>query len=164
MSEFEFLSTESVTAYYDPTVLLGLVEYRGELSAEVTATVYKWIFQIVEKIPLEQGRGSIYDFRQVTHFKRDNTTAAFRQSTALHTRVDTSNHPVALIVGNFIQEHAVRIAMRISPQEERKRIVHSQQEALAFINSWNRKKGRMFDLDIRQLNQWPQQPPAPAAR
>ena len=163
MTEFDWLHTDSVTAFYDPDTMLGLVEFRGVLSADVTAAVYKWIFQIVQQIPLEQGRGSIYDFREVTEFKRDNSAAAFRQSTTLSTTVDTSNHPVALIIENFIQERAVKLIMRITPQEERKRIVHSQQEAVAFINAWNRRKGRIFDLDARQLNAWPQRPPATAA-
>ena len=158
MAQYDWLHNESVTAFFDPNTMLALVEYRGILSADITAAVYKWIFQIVQQVPLDRGRGTIYDFREVTSFQRDNSAAVFKQSTTLNTTVDTTKHPAALIVGNYVQEHAVKLTMRITPQEERKRIVHSQQEALAFINAWNRKTGRIFDLDIRQLNDWPQPP------
>jgi len=54
------------------------------------------------------------------------------------------NHvAVALIVSTLLQENMVRVAMKITPQEHRKRIVKSEEAARAFIDEWHQKLSKI---------------------
>jgi hypothetical protein len=46
------------------------------------------------------------------------------------------HHPVALVVGSLYQRMTVKTAMNVTPQQKRKRIVESLEDALEFINQW----------------------------
>lgn len=138
-SQFPRIDSEPVTAYLDLDQGVAYVIYRGELRAESTIAVYKWINSLVGLVEPEQVRGSIYDFRAVTHFHRSNVHAIQKESHRVNIRFDTSRMPVALIVAQPFQEYAVRVAMRITPDEHRKRIVRSEAEALAFFGGWHAK-------------------------
>jgi hypothetical protein len=66
-----------------------------------------------------------------------NLTSAQRQSQQFNTKADVSNHPVALLVDTFMQEQILQVELKISPQQDRKRIVRSEDEAYAFIASFH---------------------------
>ena len=154
------LKTEAVTARYDDDLRLVIVTYRHVLSPDVTASVYRWLGELIARIPVENARGSIYDFRSVTDFQLGNLSTAQTRSRNLNINVDLSKHAVALLVAGMYQEQMVRVSMRVTPQETRKRIVKSEDEALAFINAFNERHGLTFDIDAARLSQWPEVPPA----
>jgi hypothetical protein len=137
------LETEQVTGYYEADQHILFVTYRGVLTPDVTAQVYRWLGELIQNgpDPLDRVRGSIYDFRQVTTFDNRNLTSAQRQSQHLNHKVDVSNIPVALIAGSLYQEEILRVTMKITAQpahDERRRIVKSDAEALAFIDQFNK--------------------------
>jgi hypothetical protein len=155
MATLKPLQIETSEAFYDDALRLVVVKYRGVVNSMVTAAVYGWVLELVANVPIETSRGSIYDFREATHFDNTNLRTVQRSSKKINVQVDVSNHPVALLVSNMLQEQMVRVSMKITPQEERKRIVKSEQDALAFINDWNEKHNAKFDLTAQQLAEWP---------
>ncbi|MCU0499394.1 MAG: hypothetical protein MUF87_18745 [Anaerolineae bacterium] len=132
------LETDRLSCSYNETERILYVTYRGILSPDVTQSFYQWLHGVIRNNPLEvsRARGSIYDFRQVTSFDNRNLTAAQRQSEQLNMRVDVSSHPVALLIETKAQEHILQVELKISPQQGRKRIVRTEQEARDFIASF----------------------------
>jgi len=135
----ERIDTEQFSAWYDDETLVLYVVYKGVLSPDVTAQMYRWLGEVIQRRPADvvRAKGSIYDFRQVTGFDSRNLTSAQRQSQQFNNKVDVTNHPVALLVDTFLQEQILRVELKISPQQDRKRMVHSEAEALAFIASFH---------------------------
>ena len=138
---FERLETPDVIAYYDEEQHLVFITYSEALTTDITKAVYEWANRIATSDEVAKSRGSIYDFRQVRKFNLGNLTTVQQKSTQLNRKEDFSHHAVALIVDTFYQESMVRTAMQISPGQDRKRIVHSMEEALAFIESFHNKRG-----------------------
>jgi hypothetical protein len=136
IAQFE---SDPFSAWYDEQTQILHVVYKGVLTPDVTAQVYKWLGEVIQQHPQEatRARGSIYDFRQVTGFDSRNLTSAQRQSQQFNAKVDLGNHPVALLVDTLMQEQILRVELKISPGQDRKRIVHSEGEALAFIASFH---------------------------
>ncbi|MEO8609832.1 MAG: hypothetical protein ABI690_18210 [Chloroflexota bacterium] len=135
----EPIDTENFSGWYDDEIQVLRVAYKGVLSPDVTAQMYRWLGEVIQRRPADvvRAKGSIYDFRQVTGFDSRNLTSAQRQSQQFNTKVDMTNHPVALLVDTFLQEQILRVELKISPQQDRKRMVHSEAEALAFIASFH---------------------------
>ena len=135
----ERMEAEQFTAWYDDDVNILYVVYKGVLTADVTAQVYRWLGDAIRRNPAEvsRARGSIYDFRQVTGFDSRNLTSAQRQSQQLNNQVDMSNHPVALLVQTPAQETIIHVELKISPQQDRKRLVRTEEEAYNFIVNFN---------------------------
>jgi hypothetical protein len=136
--ERERLETDKASGYYDDEQGILFVTYRDVISPDTTAQVYAWIGRLLATEPdaVMRARGSIYDFSEVMGIDSRNLTSAQRQSQQLNTKVDMSSHPVALVVTDPLQEQLLRVTMKISPQQERKRIVRTMEEAHAFINSF----------------------------
>lgn len=130
------LEHENVTGYYDDTTHLLRVTYKGVVNAEVSARVYAWIGELVATMGLGESKGSVYDFRQVKDFAPGNVTTTQSRSSNLNTKIDMSKHPVALIASNIYQQKMVESVMHITPQEKRKRVVKSEDEALNFIQEF----------------------------
>ncbi len=137
---YERLETEEVTAYYDEEQRLVFIKYTETLTPESTRAVYEWANRIMTPEEVGRSRGSIYDFRPVKKFNLGNLAIVQQKSTQLNRKDDFSNHAVALIVETFYQESMVRTAMQITPGQDRKRIVRSMEEALAFIDSFQNKR------------------------
>jgi hypothetical protein len=135
MSDFE-LVLDNANVVYDPTSHIITVTYQGVLDGNVTADVYHWLEELYKTISVNEVKGQIFDFRQVTRFDDSNLTVARRASNRMNMIQDTSQFPVALIVANPEQEEVLRGPMRIPEGHQRKRIVRSQQEALDFIHKW----------------------------
>ncbi len=135
----EHTDSENFSAWYDDEQQILHVVYKGVLTADTTAHFYRWLGEIIQRRPAEvvNAKGSIYDFRQVTGFDSRNLTSAQRQSQQFNTKADMSNHPVALLVDTYLQEQILRVELKISPQQDRKRLVHTEAEAYAFIASFH---------------------------
>lgn len=134
------IDTPRVSSTFDTTSRLILVTYYDTLSSEVTTEVYAWINNLIEGYGVETVRGAIFDFRLVTKFPPDNMRTVQRTSSTLNVKYDMSHIPVALLVRDFQQEQQVRLTTRITPQETRKRIVHSPDEAHAFIQEFHQSR------------------------
>ncbi len=134
------LEIEQATAYFDEEQQLIFVTYRGDLDGEVTVQVYEWIERLLETVGIDALNGEIFDFTAVTTFQDSNLQIARKVSRRMNLSMDTSQLPVALIVKDFYQEEILRGTMRIVPEQERKRIVNSEEEALAFIEEWYRQR------------------------
>jgi hypothetical protein len=135
----ERIDTDHFSAWYDDEQQILHVVYQGVLTADTTAQFYRWLGEVIQRCPQDvvRAKGSIYDFRGVTGFDSRNLTSAQRQSQQLNNKADMSGHPVALLVDSYLQEQILRVELKISPQQDRKRIVHSEEEAYAFIASFH---------------------------
>jgi hypothetical protein len=131
------LEQDSVSGYYDEEQQIVHVTYRGILTPTITAGVYAWISSLSETFDIEHVRGSVYDFRAVTNFAIGNLAATQAHSYRLNEEIDLRNHPVALLVHNIYQRAMVKAALNLTPQQERKRLVHSMEGALSFIEHWH---------------------------
>ena len=131
------LDHELVVATFDPETAIALIDYRGALDAEASAAAYNWLQDLLEKIGSEALFGEIFDFRRVTQFKTDNLIDARKHSRRMNLMMETYYFPVAMVVGNAMQEEILRGPMRVMPGNPRKRIVYEMDDAVAFIQSWH---------------------------
>lgn len=132
--------TPQVVSYFDDETGIVYVIYRGVLSPDVTAQVYKWMAESVQQMDIKLVRGGIYDFREVTDFNKGNLATANRESRSFNTKVDVSSIPAALIVSTLFQEQMVKVSMQITPGQDRKRIVKSMDDAVAFIKQFQKRQ------------------------
>jgi hypothetical protein len=139
MSNLPTLDTPNVHAYFDLEQRISFITYKGTLDSTATNQLYDWVKELLTMIGPDATHGVIFDFRDVVNFVQGNLVTAQRQSKAINQTSDQSNHPVALIVATLHQEQMVRVSMRVSPLEHRKRVVHSLDEALAYIEEWHRE-------------------------
>jgi hypothetical protein len=140
MMEFERLELEQVSGHYDEASGILFVTYRGSITSDTTAKVYAWISRLIENgNGVNTTRGSIFDFRDVTEFALGNLTTAQNRSESLNTKVDISNHPVALLVDTLYQRMMVKTSMYVTPQQKRKHMVETMDAALNFINTWHQQ-------------------------
>lgn len=135
----ERIDSKEFSGWYDDETSILHVVYKGVLTPDVTTQMYRWLGDLIQRRPADvvQAKGSIYDFRQVTGFDSRNLTSAQRQSQQFNNKIDMTNHPVALLVDTLMQEQILRVELKISPQQDRKRVVHSEAEALDFIASFH---------------------------
>ena len=134
------LNSESASVFYDETQHNLYITYYGAVAPNVTADVYATMGTIIAKYGVETLRGGIFDFRHISHFENANLTTVRRTSSNLNANYDMSHIAVPLIVGSIIQERMVMVSLKVTPQEERKRIVHSDKEAIDFINEFEAKR------------------------
>jgi hypothetical protein len=134
------METPNVIAYFDDENGIVHVIYRGMLSPDITAQVYKWMAESVQHLDVTQIRGGIYDFRQVKDFNNGNLSTAHRESRNFNVKVDVSSIPAALLVETFLQEQMVKVSMQITPGQDRKRIVKTMDDAVAFIDQFRKQQ------------------------
>lgn len=134
------LKIDQAEANYDETTRIARIAYKGRLHGDVTIAVYDWLDTLYGEFGTEGFNGQIFDFRQVEEFERDNLVTARRTSSKMNMRFDTSQIPAALIVGNHYQEEMLRTGMRIPTENIRKKIVWSDEEALAFIATFQSER------------------------
>lgn len=135
-----YVDPEKARCVYDLETLIGRVTYFGRLTSETTVIVYTWIAKAFVGLGGAQMRGGIFDFRQVTQFDTANLSTVQRTSGKLNNNFDFSFVPIALLVASPYQEQFLRVSMKITPQEQRKRIVKTEAEALTFINSFHQSQ------------------------
>ncbi|MCL4247347.1 MAG: hypothetical protein KJ065_04255 [Anaerolineae bacterium] len=136
------VDTEHYSAHYDAQRLLLFVRYQGALTPAISIQFYQWLIGAIKDNPhlLTEARGSIYDFRAVTELANTNMSSTQRQSQQVNQQVDLQNHPVALIAKDSVQQALLTATMRISPQQDRKKVVRSEAEALAFIDAFHEQQ------------------------
>jgi hypothetical protein len=137
--DFSHLKTENLECYIDEVTDILYVVYRGEIDSNVTSQAYSWQAKFATPEVLKSLKGSIFDFREVTKFNPGNLSTIQRKSRELNTTVQEYLIPVALLVNNLYQEQMVRVSAQISPSGDRKRIVKSVEEGLAFCEDYNRQ-------------------------
>jgi len=131
--------TNHAKCYFGEEHSIAFVTYSGAIGGDVTTHVYDWVAQVFETYGVKAVRGSVFDFRDVTEFLNTNLRAVQKRSTGLNLQVDMTHIAVGLIVKkNLAQENMVRTALKLSPQETRKRVVYSMDEALAFVNEYRK--------------------------
>ena len=138
--EYEQLAQERVTAYFDDERKIARITYSGILAADDSAAAYKWLNKLIDAIHIENIYGEIFDFREVKQFQPDNLIDARKHSRKLNLRVEIHSTPVAMVVRDSVQEEILRGPMRIVPENKRKRIVHSLEEAYRFFEDWHREE------------------------
>jgi hypothetical protein len=130
------LNSEGATGFYDTEKQLVCITYYGVVTPIVTTDAYTIGAQMIERYGIQDLRGMIADFRHVVDFDNSNLNAVRRTSGSLNMNYDMSHVAAALLVATMIQEKMVRMGMKITPQEERKRIVHSLQAAHSFVDEF----------------------------
>ncbi len=139
---YERLETENVSAYWDEVPL----HRSRDVSRCVDARHNHYLLRMgcenggdyyPSKIPV---RGAIYDFTAVTEFSSANLSTVQRESRNINQQYDLSQVPSVFIVSNLYQQRMLHTYFRITKDEERKRIVHSEAEAFAFLDEWHRKR------------------------
>lgn len=137
MMTIEALKQERVEAYYNPEEKIAYVVYSGILGADDSAAAYQWLNSLIQEIGIENIQGEIFDFTNVRQFQPDNLIDARKNSRKLNLKVDIHSTPVAMVVRDTVQEEILRGPMRNVPENKRKRIVHSRDEAYAFFREWH---------------------------
>lgn len=135
MSKYEELHTANIDGFFDEKARILRVTYRGVMTAQVTRDVYGWIGRLIVSTGgnVNIALGSIYDFTAVTQFDSLTLSTTQRSSQAVNRDAELRYHPVALIVRTPFQREYVRLTMKVSPQEDRKKIVDNLADAEAFI-------------------------------
>jgi len=135
------LETEQISTYYDEQTNFVHIAYRGKLTPDITIQAYGWLAEMSTIVDSKTIKGSIIDFSGVTEFDSRNLSTAQKESRRANTELDFSHIPVALVVSTPLQDQMVRLSMQVTPEEQRKRVVKSQAEGLAFIAEWRQRFG-----------------------
>lgn len=131
------LNERQVTAHYDEEQRIAYVAYSGILEAGASSAAYQWLADLIEAIGVESLYGEIFDFTAVRQFQPDNLIDAKKNSRKLNLKVNIHDTPVAMVVRDAVQEEILRGPMRNVPENKRKRIVYSEEDALAFFQEWH---------------------------
>jgi hypothetical protein len=134
------IDAEGITARFDETQSILFVAYRGILIPNLTIQFYEWRAEVVQLIDIKTIRGTVVDFRAVTVFPVRNLTTVYKQSRDANQQIDMSHIPVAMVVSTPEQEQSVRASLQVTPQQNRRRIVNTPEDALAFIEAWHRSR------------------------
>jgi len=131
------LKEEKVTARYDEETNTVYITYNGSLGAEDSGAAYKWIDTVIHEVGIENVYGEIFDFREVYEFLPENLMDARKKSRRMNMKNNIRNLPVAMIVNGLVQEEILRGPLQNVPENTRKRIVYSMDEAKAFLDEWH---------------------------
>jgi hypothetical protein len=130
------LDIPNAHAQYDAESRIVYVIYRGLLSAEASTQVYHWLHDLMLELGSENLYGEVWDFREVQEFLPDNLMDARKKSRGLNLRINV-DFPVAMVVKDFYQEEILRGPMQNVPENTRKAIVRSMDEAHQFLTEWH---------------------------
>ena len=133
----EPIENENGSIRWDAEKQIIFGSYGQVITEQSTANGYHAWGKIIQAVGVENVRGAVLDFRPVERWEKGNVSVAQGQSYRINTKLDLSRMPMAMIVRTAFQEQMVRFSMKATPGEERKRIVHSMEEALAFIASFH---------------------------
>ena len=134
--------SEHLKLLYDLDTEIGTITYQETLTPQRTAEAYEFLYTnaVNGLVTLQNVRGLIFDFRNVQRFEQGNFQAVKRESRRANEDLDLSHIPVALLVSNLYQEEMVKVASKITGQEKRIRIVHSEEEVAAFFTEFRKKR------------------------
>jgi hypothetical protein len=132
-------------ARYDTSDSISYINYKGVLTSDMTAAVYRWMGEALKQVALNKeellGKGGcIIDFTKVTGYDTENLATARNKSISM--RLEQSDAvsavPTALIVQTMEQEIMAQTSMQLAKQGKnpRVKIVKSMAEAKKFIEDW----------------------------
>lgn len=130
------LDIQNARAHYDADTRIVYIAYRGLLSADASTKVYHWLHELMLELGSENLYGEVWDFREVQEFLPDNLMDARKKSRGLNLRINV-DFPVAMVVKDFYQEEILRGPMQNVPENTRKAIVRSMDEAHQFLAEWH---------------------------
>jgi hypothetical protein len=130
------LDIQNAHAHYDSEARIVYVTYHGLLNAETSTTVYHWLHELMLEQGSETVYGEIWDFRDVQEFLPDNLMDARKKSRGLNLRISV-DFPVAMVVKDFYQEEILRGPMQNVPENTRKSIVRTMNDAHQFLAEWH---------------------------
>lgn len=134
------LEHPNATAHFDEATRIAFITYNGTLTGDTSTVVYNWLADLTETIGIEGVHGEVFDFRQVEEFMPDNLMAARKNSRRMNLRNNVRRLPVAMIVKDFVQEEILRGPMQNPKENQRKRIVRTMDDALAFIAAYREQQ------------------------
>lgn len=129
------LNEADVQAHCENGVLF--VAFAGTLTGRTNARTADWVDQLRQVVPAESLRGVVFDFRSVIRFRRDNLYTALNAEDEA-SPVSVHAIPTALLVTNYYQRQMIDVMLMMSAEPERKQVVESMDEALAFIEGWHK--------------------------
>lgn len=132
------LAHECASARFDEETGIVYIAYQGLLDNTASTAVYDWLGDLINSIGIDKIYGEIFDFREVAEFMPDNLIDARRNSRRYNMKNDVKKLPVAMIVKDFVQEEILRVPMQNVKENERKAIVHSMEDAEAFLHTWHK--------------------------
>ena len=138
MTQIQALNETDLRAYYNSDKQIFYIHYIGTLTSETTKKAYAWLFQNGLSLGIANIRAFIFDFTEVTQFRRDNTIASKNESQTANQVVDLSRIPAALIVKTINQEQMVLLSMKVNGVEERTKICKTHAHAMTFIDQFHR--------------------------
>lgn len=136
------LEQDNLFAHFDEVKRMAFIVYQNALTPQVTTVAYEWLNHLVETTT--DIRACFFDFQQVRRFESSNITSAQRRSENLNREHDISKIPVALVVDNAYQEQMVKTTLKMSPQQDRKRIVRSYAEGFQFVQAFHDEHQHTF--------------------
>jgi hypothetical protein len=131
------LTAAQVHAAFDEATGIATIRYRGVLGAEASDQAYAWLDGLIAAVGVDRMVGEIFDFRDVSEFLPDNISSARVRSKRFNMRHNRGNVPIAMIVRDGMQEEILRGPMRNPVDNQRKKIVYTQDDALAFLHQWH---------------------------
>jgi hypothetical protein len=132
------LQNEYIRASFDEERHLIRVVYSEELPIEVPVLFYRWLESLVEAVDIKTVRGGTFDLRKTKNIHPQILGRTSKESRAANRKTDMSHVPIAFIVETLYQSEVARILIHLTPQPERRHIVKSEEEALRFIDEWNK--------------------------
>ena len=128
-----------VECHYNAEKRIAYVTYKGILDADASDSAYDWLYKLIGNIGVDHLYGEVFNFRGVTVFTTENLIDAMRKSRKMNISITAKTRlfPVAMIVANTMQEEILRGPMRVPPENVRKRIVYSMEEAHRFLDQWH---------------------------
>lgn len=136
--KFDF-DSDGASVTFDPETQIMRIMYYGVVTPQTTSDVYSKMIENVGIAKVENVRAGFFDFRHVSQFDNSNMRVVQRNSSNMNVSYDMSHIAVALVVEGLFQDRMVRTAMKVTPQEERKRVVQSYKQAHEFTNEFHTK-------------------------
>jgi uncharacterized protein (DUF1919 family) len=127
-------------AVYDEETRIAYITYSGFLNAEASTAVYNWLADVNTQFGTPYGE--VFDFRAVTEFAPDNLMEARKKSRRRNLRPEIHNLPVAMVVKDYYQEEILRGPMQNVPENQRKTIVRTIEEAVQFLHEWHERQNK----------------------
>jgi hypothetical protein len=131
------LTHPNATAHYDEETRIAYITYSGFLDGSASTAAYEWLATVNETVGIPYGE--VFDFRAVTEFMPDNLLEARKKSRRRNLRSEIHNLPVAMVVKDYYQEEILRGPMQNVPENNRKTIVKTMEEAIEFLHNWHKQ-------------------------
>ncbi len=114
------------------------MRFHGSLTPAIVTSLYNWIYALTETVGVQNIRGAVNDLRGMTFLQSYSSGILAKESRKANARQDLTHIPTTYIVQNLLQDQIGRIAIKVAPT--RRCIVHSDDEALRFIEDWHQQQ------------------------